>query len=774
MANILLGLSSCHEAFLTAPVVRELLAAGHEVRLAWFGSEASLTDARKMGMPAAAEAVVAGDSGPSALASAAQFAAQIHDPASGDIVLTIGAGPFAGALARQATETAHGRSIAIALDAGVRPAQTHLPSTSKPSPSNSRLAVEHAANYCCVANEQARDTLVREGKPEHSIAITGSLTAAALRAMPAAKRPRKPFVWVALERDYGTRTIPGDLSGLFEGLRGAGKATKLAVRLAPTEHLDTCMLYDEPQRADWITASDRDPHAQLEAARTASLIITDSLGYQELAAAADLPCVALDLMSSWRPDLVRSGQVVVAAATAEIAGCATAAMRAAQASVRATGATRRNAEQEVVQAIQRFEQQRDQGEFATMRASQGDNLPSDGDRSGRTFDVAELDAVTDVLRSGTLNSTRGTYVNRFERDFAAWLGKKHAIACSNGSAAVHCAIAALGLSAGDEVITTPITDMGALTPIFYEGAVPVFADVDPDTLNVTADTIAAQLTDRTKAIIVTHLFGKTCELGPILKLACKHELPVIEDTAQAFGATLDGHKAGTQGLISAFSLQQGKHITTGEGGIVCTDDDEIARRLFLFVNKAWGYGDAKPDHYFPALNYRMTELQGAVAQAQLPKLDGIVAARRRIADSLRAALGKLTGLHYPGDSENSTHSYWKFAFRVDASVVDGGAVALGGRMREQGIACAPRYVQKPAFECALFREWQKSPVSALPLSANARGMVDGPLFDRSDYPGATAGLEQVVVLPINENYQDVHVTAIADAIRSAHQELTRG
>ncbi|MCB9878488.1 MAG: DegT/DnrJ/EryC1/StrS family aminotransferase [Planctomycetes bacterium] len=399
-------------------------------------------------------------------------------------------------------------------------------------------------------------------------------------------------------------------------------------------------------------------------------------------------------------------------------------------------------------------------------------LPSDGDASGRTFDETELAYVTEALRSGTLNSTRGTFVARFEREFASWLGTKHAIACASGSAAVHCAVAALGLQAGDEVITTPITDMGALTPIFYEGAVPVFADVDPDTLNVTAATIEAQLTERTRAIVVTHLFGCPCELDAILAVAERRGIPVIEDAAQAFGATWRARKVGRFGRLAAFSLQQGKHITSGEGGIVCTDDDALARRLFLCVNKAWGYGDADPDHYFPALNYRMTELQGAVLCAQLPKLDGVVAARREVAATLREALGALPGVRCPDDPEHGAHSYWKFGFRVDSSTVPGGAVALGGRMRAQGIACAPRYVQKPAFECQVLRDWQGSPVTAMPLAHNPRGRRTGPLFERSHYPGAVRGLEQVVVLPINERYQPHHVRAVADAIRTAHRELT--
>ena len=398
-------------------------------------------------------------------------------------------------------------------------------------------------------------------------------------------------------------------------------------------------------------------------------------------------------------------------------------------------------------------------------------LPSDGDRSGRTLGDEEIALLTEVIRSGTLNSTRGTFVTRFERGFAAWLGRKHAIACASGSAAVHCTIAALGLQPGDEVVTTPITDMGALTPILYEGGVPVFADVDPRTLNVTADTIRAQLTPRTRAIVVTHLFGLPAELEPILELARERNLPVIEDAAQAFGSTCGGRKVGTFGTLAAFSLQQGKHITTGEGGIVATDDDALARKVFLYVNKAWGYGDPQPDHYFPALNYRLTELQGAVAVAQLPKLDGVVAARRAVAAQLHEALRSVPGLHLPADPAHGTHSYWKFSFFVDPRVIAGGAPALGKRMQGDGVACAPRYIQKPAFECALFRDWSKSPVTAMPLQHNPRQHGPQPPFARAGYPGAVQALDEVIVLPINERYEPQHIAHVAAVIRAAAQVL---
>ena len=170
--------------------------------------------------------------------------------------------------------------------------------------------------------------------------------------------------------------------------------------------------------------------------------------------------------------------------------------------------------------------------------------------------------------------------------------------------------------------------MGALTPILYQGAIPVFADVDPRTGNVTAETIGERISPRTRAVVITHLFGNPCDMSAIMALAESHGLPVIEDCAQAFLATHAGKQVGTFGAAGCFSLQQGKHITTGEGGIVVSGDPKIARHAYLFINKAWGYGDPNPDHYFIALNYRMSELQGACALGQLPKLADVVAKRR--------------------------------------------------------------------------------------------------------------------------------------------------
>jgi dTDP-4-amino-4,6-dideoxygalactose transaminase len=397
-------------------------------------------------------------------------------------------------------------------------------------------------------------------------------------------------------------------------------------------------------------------------------------------------------------------------------------------------------------------------------------LPSDQEASGRTLGDEEIALAAEAIRSGTLTSTKGTFVKRLERRFAELLGVRHAWACASGTAAVHTAVAALDPEPGDEIITSPITDMGALAPILYQGAIPVFADVDPQTLNVTAATIETRLSPRTRAIMVTHLFGNPCDMDAILALAHARDIAVIEDCAQAFGARYDGRPVGTLGAVASFSLQQGKHVTTGEGGLVATNDDALARRMVLFINKAWGYGDPQPDHYFLALNYRMSELHGAVAVAQLPKLDAVVQSRITAAARLTERLHGLRGIGTPRVSPRSVHTYWKYCLQVDGGCVEGGAVEMGRRLKERGIASSPRYIQKPAFMCEVFQKQRTFGTSRYPFTLARPEALD---YDRTRFPGTFAGLEGVLVLPWTERYTDEHVDYIADSVREAVGRLTR-
>ncbi len=397
-------------------------------------------------------------------------------------------------------------------------------------------------------------------------------------------------------------------------------------------------------------------------------------------------------------------------------------------------------------------------------------LPSDQDASGRTFDEKEIAYVTEALRSGTLTTTKGKFGKALEKAFAEKFGVKYAYACTSGSAAIHIAVATVNPDPGDEIITTSITDMGALTPLLYRGAIPVFAEVDPKTLNVTAETIKAKISDRTKAIIVTHLFGNPCEMGPIMELARECGLPVIEDSAQTFLAEQDGKFAGTIGDIGCFSLQQGKHMTTGEGGMVVTNDEKLARHMFLYINKAWGYGDADPDHYFMALNYRMSELQAAVALGQLEKLSECVANRQNTAAMLTELLLGLDGIETPAAAADSTHVYWKYCLTIDDSKIEGGSPALAALLKEKNIFSAPRYIVKPAFMCRVFQEKNTLGGSQFPFNLAREGAAD---YKMESYPLTAKALHDVLVLPWNEKYTEEHVRYIADNVRVAAAKLRK-
>jgi perosamine synthetase len=398
-------------------------------------------------------------------------------------------------------------------------------------------------------------------------------------------------------------------------------------------------------------------------------------------------------------------------------------------------------------------------------------LPSDQDASGRSLGETELVALRAVIESGTLTSTKGTYVKGLEARFASLLGVPYAVACASGTAAVHCAVAGVDPEPGDEIVTTPITDMGALAPIVYQNAVPVFADVDPVTGNVTAETIRAACSDRTRAVIVTHLFGLPCDMTAIGAVADEVGAPVIEDCAQAFLARAGGAYVGTLGEYGCFSTQQGKHITSGEGGIVVTSDAERARFVKRFVNKAWDYDNSPTDHDFLALNYRMTELQGAVLCAQLEKLDAGVRQRIACATHLNERLAGVPGLTVPEPAPGDTHVYWRYALTVDPGEIPGGTTALAAELKLGGIASAPRYIQKPAFRCGVFANHNTFGKSRFPFTLARPEAVD---YDAARFPGTFEYLDRVLVLPWNERYTIGDVDRVADALIAAVDTLRKG
>jgi dTDP-4-amino-4,6-dideoxygalactose transaminase len=211
-------------------------------------------------------------------------------------------------------------------------------------------------------------------------------------------------------------------------------------------------------------------------------------------------------------------------------------------------------------------------------------------------------------------------------------------------------------------------------------------------------------------------------------------------------------------------------MTTGEGGILTTNDPDLARRIKLFVNKAWGYGDPKPDHYFLALNYRLTELQGAVALGQLEKLQAGVENRQAMADRLTAKIVDLPGIEVPWKPACAQHAYWRYCVWVDESIVKGGSPALGGALKEYGIFTAPRYIQKPAFACEVFRDQRTFGESRWPFTLARPEAVD---YAEAQFPGTYACLHDILVMPWNEKYTEEHVDYIAEVMRETHAKLSQ-
>lgn len=396
-------------------------------------------------------------------------------------------------------------------------------------------------------------------------------------------------------------------------------------------------------------------------------------------------------------------------------------------------------------------------------------LPSDQDATGRSFGAEEFANLRHVMVSGTLFGPKGTYVKRLQDEFSEWVGAAHTVACSSGTAAVHTALAALDVGPGDEVVTTPVTDIGALTPILYQGAIPVFCDVDPATGNVTPETIEARITERTRAIVVTHLFGNPADVEAIVSLAGRRRIPVLEDCAQAFGATVGGRRVGTFGVAGMFSLQQGKHMTSGEGGLVVTHQADLGRHMRLFVNKAWDY-DTPGDHDFLALNYRMTELAAAVATAQLSRLDENVETRRANARDLLAAIDTVPGVRPIPPLVGAESSHWRVGLLVEPAVVPGGTDALAAKLRTVDVPAASRYIKKPAFQTRLFTEQKTLGDSRWPFTLADPDAID---YTPDRFPGVFEFLGRVLVVPWNERLTPVHVARIAQAVSDGVDALIR-
>ena len=309
----------------------------------------------------------------------------------------------------------------------------------------------------------------------------------------------------------------------------------------------------------------------------------------------------------------------------------------------------------------------------------------------------EVEAVRKVFESGIL--VQGERIKMFEKEFAEYIGVEHAVAVANGTLALDAALKALKLGSGDEVVTSAFSFIASSNCVLYQGAKPVFADIDPRTFNIDPADVAEKITAKTKAIIPIHLYGQPAEMGALKEIAEDHGIALVEDAAQAHGAEYEGRKVGGLGDIGCFSLYATKNMTTGEGGIITTNNRELARKVRLLIN----HGDiGKYNHVILGYNYRMSEASAAVGSVQLKKLDRSNEIRKKNASGLTRGIEMISGLTPPYVRDNVKHVFYQYVIRVEESYLMD-RDKLAERMRGNEVGTAVHY-PTPVYRQPLYKE----------------------------------------------------------------------
>jgi perosamine synthetase len=367
----------------------------------------------------------------------------------------------------------------------------------------------------------------------------------------------------------------------------------------------------------------------------------------------------------------------------------------------------------------------------------------------QTIDENDIRAVVETLRSDWL--TTGPKVAEFEEALAAWVGAKYAVSFSSGTAALHAAAFAAGLKPGDEAITSPMTFAATANSVLYQGATPVFADVSPDTLNLDPELAAARITSRTKAILPVDYAGHPSDLGSILQLAERHGLIVIEDACHSLGAEYRERRVGNIAHMTVFSFHPVKHLTTGEGGMVTTDNPEFAETLRRFRNhgissdarqrQVWGQW-----HYEMVLlgfNYRLTDIACALGIRQLGKLEANLARRRQVAARYAAAFQDLCGTQLPQVRGEVNPAWHLYPIRLELKKLSGGRSEVFRALRAENIGVNVHYI----------------PVHHHPYYCDRFGYRGG------EYPVAEAAYERLISLPMFHGMTDQDVEDVIGAVK---------
>ena len=333
--------------------------------------------------------------------------------------------------------------------------------------------------------------------------------------------------------------------------------------------------------------------------------------------------------------------------------------------------------------------------------------------------------------------------------------------CSSGSAALHIAVAATGIAPGDEVITSGITDIGTVIGVLYQQAVPVFADLEPNTANLDPADVERKITPRTRAIIAVHLFGNPCKLAELKAIATQHKLILIEDSAQAWGAIYRGNPISTIGDIGCFSLQDSKHITCGDGGVVVTNDEKFGPLLIKFGDKATNRLNPADSSNAIACNYRMSELQAAFVAAQLTRLEEIASKRSRLGALFTEELAGIPGITTHEVHNDDRCVYWFYMMRLVPEKMRCDRARFVKAMAAEGVTLTDGYIRTALYGMPMFRNHSffagRWPIKENGMTAMDYSMVNLPMTEEI--------LKTCMRFPLNEAMDEDYIRAVAAAIR---------
>ena len=358
----------------------------------------------------------------------------------------------------------------------------------------------------------------------------------------------------------------------------------------------------------------------------------------------------------------------------------------------------------------------------------------------------ELELVTQVLRSDVL--ALGSFAPRFEAALAGIAGRRHAVACSSGTAALHLGVRALGIRRGDEVITTPFSFVASANCLLYEGAIPRFVDIEEDTLGLDPARIEEAATAKTRAVLPVHVFGRPCRIEAIAAAAAGRGWRLIEDSCEALGSSVNGRPLGSFGDVSAYAFYPNKQITTGEGGVVLTDDDDLAEDMRSLRNQGRDRDGTWLRHVQLGYNYRLDEMSAAVGVAQLERLAELRAGRERVAAAYRAAFAGLEWVTLPSVGPGESVDWFVYVVRLDPSI---DRDALIPRLAERGVPARPYF----------------QPIHLQPFYRSEFG------FGPGDFPVTERVAASTLAIPFSSRLTEDEVGYVAEMLAEAVAEGRR-